>query len=344
MFETIHYEDTLNINKTKLYIDCRSPSEFNHSSIPNAINIPVLLDDEREIVGTLYKNGELEQAKIVGVTAISKRLPDIFTQIIELKTNYDELYFFCSRGGYRSSAPVTMLLGIGVKCHKISGGYKSYRKYVNEHLENLISNVKLITLYGYTGTGKTSILNELQNMGYNVLNLEKYANHRGSLLGSIGKSEPFSQKKFESLLFEDLKKSENSYAFAEGESKRIGNIILPASLYTKLRASTKILINSDMDFRINEIKTQYLVDFENDKELIEKTVKKLGKYISESRINMYMDFLKNNNFNDLIQDLCENYYDRNYKLPKENFKKTYNNNNSIEIANQIVKDFEEYFV
>lgn len=85
MFETIHYEDTLNINKTKLYIDCRSPSEFNHSSIPHAINIPVLLDDEREIVGTLYKNGELEQAKIVGVTAISKRLPDIFTQIIELK-------------------------------------------------------------------------------------------------------------------------------------------------------------------------------------------------------------------------------------------------------------------
>ncbi len=99
-----------------------------------------------------------------------------------------------------------------------------------------------------------------------------------------------------------------------------------------------------MDFRINEIKTQYLVDFENDKELIEKTVKKLEKYISESRINMYMDFLKNNNFNDLIQDLCENYYDRNYKLPKENFTKIYNNNNSIEIAKQIAKDFEEYFV
>lgn len=339
MFDTISYEETLNTNRTKIYIDCRSPYEFNHSTIPNAINIPVLLDDERQLVGKLYKSGEVELAKIEGIKAISKRLPDIFCEILKLREKYENMYFFCARGGYRSSALVNLLIGVGIKSYKLSGGYKSYRKYINDNMQDLVESVNFITLYGYTGTGKTSILNELKNMGYNVLNLEKYANHRGSLLGSIGKSEPFSQKKFESLLFDDLKKFKNSYVFVEGESRRIGNIVMSDYIYQKLRSSTKVLISSDMDFRINEIKTFYLNDFENDMDLIEKTILKLEKYISKERIEKYLDCLKKDDFEFIIEDLCVNYYDRNYKLPKEGFVKEYKNDNSIETAKKIANDF-----
>lgn len=339
MFETISYEDTLNIDRKKIYIDCRSPSEFELSTIPGAVNIPVLLDCERENVGKLYKQGDIETAKIEGITAVSKRLPQIFEKILKLRQDYENMFFFCARGGYRSSALVNLLIGIGVKSYKISGGYKSYRKYINENMPNLVENAKFITLYGYTGTGKTSILNELKNMGYCVINLEQYANHRGSLLGSIGKSAPFSQKKFESLLFEDLYKFKGKYVFVEGESRRIGNIVMSSAMYQKLRSSTKILISSDIDFRVREIKNQYLNDFENDMDLIENTLLKLEKYISKERLDNYISLLKKDKIDELISDLCINYYDKNYKLPKENFVKEYKNDNSKKIAKQIAEYF-----
>lgn len=343
MFKTISYEDTLN-KKSKIYIDCRTSYEFNESTIPNAINIPILLEEERIQIGTLYVKGKIEEAKIKGVTAVSKRLPDIFSQIIKLKKEYANLYFFCARGGYRSSAIANMLVGVGVDCYKLTGGYKGYRKYVNDNMDNLIDNVEFITLYGYTGTGKTSILNALENMGCGILNLEKYANHRGSLLGSIGKTKANSQKTFESLLFEDLSKNKGKYVFVEGESRRIGNIVMSNKLYEKLRSSKKILIKSPIEFRINEIKNQYLTDFNSDKELIKNSIMKLERYISKDRIQRYIENVTNDEYDIVIQDLCENYYDINYKLPRDIFEKEYMNTNSIDTANQIIEDYRDLFL
>lgn len=333
------YEETLNGKKSKIYIDCRTPSEYKKSTISGAINIPTLLDNERAQIGTLYVNGDVEKAKMLGVDAVSKRLPEMFKQIQELKKQYENLYFFCSRGGYRSNSIVSVLNALDERVYKLQGGYKYYRNYIINNLPRLIDSVKPITLYGFTGTGKTSILKELSSLGFKILDLEGYANHRGSLLGNIGKNEQFSQKKFDSLLFDDLKKYENSYVFVEGESSKIGKVTVPKRLLDKMNDGIKIYIDADIDFRINEIKNIYLPDFGNDNSLMKEFIKKLEKYISSERMQKYYNYIDNGNFDSLLKDLCLKYYDINYNIPKVKFEKNYMNVNSKATAKKIAEDF-----
>lgn len=342
MYETRTYEESLNSQKKKIYVDCRTPKEYEHSTIIGAVNIPILLNEEREKIGTLYVNAETEEAKKTGIAFVSKRLPDIFEKILNLKKECDELYFFCSRGGYRSTAIVSLLTGLDEKVYKLYGGYKSYRNYIVKSLPELINSVHYITLLGYTGTGKTSVLKNLRKMGYNVLDLEHFANHRGSLLGQVGKTEQNSQKKFEALLFQELEKYKDSYAFIEGESSKIGNVVLPKSLTQKMDSGTKILIDASLKFRVEEIKSVYFPDFAGDTEFMIKSIEKLQRYISSERMKSYKDMIAKGDFDRLLGDLCVKYYDLNYNIPKDGYYKTYLNDCSQDTAEKIAEDFKNF--
>lgn len=340
MYEEITYEESLQKENT-IYVDVRTPKEYSDFTIPNAINIPVLLDDERVEIGTLYKNGEIDKAKQVGINAISKRLPQVFAKFLELYNTYEDVYIFCSRGGYRSSALAGLLFSMDIKVHKIHGGYKKYRKYIIEENNKMMENLIPIVLYGNTGTGKTELLKEIKRRGYPVIDLEKNSNNRGSVLGAVGLGKPNTQKHFESLLHEELLTVKNKYVFIEGESKRIGNVFIPDILFNKIKNGIHINIVSPIENRVELLYNEYVSD--NDDEL-RAALEPLRRYMPTQKIDEYNDLFDKGDYKSVIKDLCFNYYDNNYKSKDREFKYTFNNTDIIKCVDEIINTFEKYFI
>lgn len=296
-------------NKEKIkFIDMRSPREFNENKIPGAINLPILCDEERKIVGTTYVKESVKKAKYLGINFAKDKLPAFYEKVIELTENYDHVIIYCSRGGYRSSVFFTFLRALNVDVKKLIGGYKAYRKYINENLDNLIAQKNFVILCGKTGVGKTEILKILSS-NFPVLNLEKLANHRGSIFGGIGLNNQPSQKYFESLLFEALDNEEKTF-FTEGESAKIGNIQLPKILIEKISSGKKIIIEDKIENRIARIKKDYNL---SNKDEVYKALIEIKKFISTKKENIYLEKFYEGDYDFLIRDLLLNYYDPNYK-------------------------------
>lgn len=170
MSNTITYKEVLELDNYIL-IDVRTPKEFAREPIIGAINIPVLLDDERVTVGTTYVQQSKELAKEIGINCISKRLPEIFKQVQELSKKYRRLVFYCARGGMRSGSMSALFGSLGYRVSKLEGGYKAYREYIAKNTPIANEGFKYIVLHGRTGIGKTKILNKLEELGYPVMDL-----------------------------------------------------------------------------------------------------------------------------------------------------------------------------
>ncbi|MGO1470667.1 MAG: rhodanese-like domain-containing protein, partial [Tissierella sp.] len=175
----VSYKDIQN-DKNNILIDVRSPKEFNEETIPGAINIPIFSNEERELIGTLYKKDSVEKAKKTGIDIASKKLPYIYEEVANLDKDHRQIYMFCSRGGFRSSSLAPLFHSLNMNVTKLHGGYKEYRAFIREELPKISKNLTFVVLYGNTGTGKTHILEHLREKGMNVLDLEGCANHRGS--------------------------------------------------------------------------------------------------------------------------------------------------------------------
>lgn len=321
-----------------LLVDVRSPREYQQATIPGAVNLPVLNDEERREVGTLYVSGKVEEAKRYGVNAISPRLPAMFQQYQEYLRQYDQVVVFCSRGGFRSNSIFSLLKALGMRVSRLEGGYKGYRRTVHEALPKLLSQARFVTLSGNTGSGKTAILNELQNLGANVLNLEKHANHRGSLLGSVGLGQPHSQKMFESLLYEAAQEWKAPYlVFTEGESKRIGDAILPPYLVEAMQAGTDVLIEADLSYRMQQIKQDYFAHGDADVPDILKGLDGLKRYLNEERVEGYKRHVAAGQLDPVIEDLLLKYYDPRYNLRARNIAATFRNDNPAETARALLQ-------
>ena len=305
-YEEIH--EMIKKGKKISFVDMRSPKEFSEYKIPGAINLPILDDNEREIVGKTYVKESVDKAKYLGINFAKDKLPSFYEKIIELRKSYDEVILYCSRGGYRSHVFFSFLRSLGIDVKKLIGGYKSYRKYIRENLDSLIKEKEFIVLCGKTGVGKTEILNKL-NADYPILNLEELANHRGSIFGGIGLTQQPSQKYFESLLFEALD-NDKKIIFTEGESSKIGNIQLPKTLIEKISSGRKIIIEDEIDSRIKRIKRDYNL---SDRDEIYKSLIEIKKFISPEKEKLYLEKFQEGDYDFLIRDLLINYYDPHYK-------------------------------
>ncbi len=329
------YEDIINSEDDVVFIDLRTSGEHELETIPGSYNIPIFTNEERAIIGTLYKQIGPKEATKKGIEFISRHLPMIFEKIEEINSQRKEMVFFCARGGMRSGSIVGLLTGLKFNCVKLDFGYKGYREYINKNLPKELEKVNFITLYGKTGTGKTNILKEIKSHGFDVLDLEACANHRGSLLGQVGLSKIQSQKHFESLVYETLINRKSDTIFTEGESRRIGKIIMHDSLYNKLLSSKKIFIDAPIEHRITIIKHDYINDSFNKQDILD-SLEKLRRYINNEKINELVELTHQEKYEEIIEFLMINYYDKNYRCNDHIFSHNFINLDNKKCAQEII--------
>lgn len=302
-------EELLELKKKgkRVLVDVRSPKEYHEASIPGAINIPVFTDEERAEVGTLYKQVSPEAAKKRGLEIFADKLPRFIETFEKLEK---PPAVFCWRGGMRSKTAVTVLELMGIKAGRLQGGIRSYRQWLVKEMEHYHLDPDLLVLNGYTGTGKTWLLQQLKKEGFPTLDLEQMAGHRGSIFGQIG-LKPNNQKKFDSLLLEELERYKNKhYIIIEGESKRIGRVMLPEFFYKKKETGKQFFIHLPIPERVKIIMSDYNPD-EDPQQFID-AYQFIRKNIHTPIANQIQQLLVNNEFPEAVALLLEYYYDSRY--------------------------------
>ncbi|HSV59048.1 MAG TPA: tRNA 2-selenouridine(34) synthase MnmH, partial [Variovorax sp.] len=216
-------------------IDARSPAEFALDHIPGAINCPALDDEERRIVGTLYKQqGAFEARRVGGAMVAANLARHLRERFADQPANWKPLVY-CWRGGLRSGSMVSWLRLVGWDAQQLAGGYKSFRQHVIVQLDAMCPRLDLRVVCGATGSAKTRVLQAMAEQGAQVLDLEDLARHKGSLLGGLPGIEQPSQKGFETQIATVLGRLELSKpVYLEGESPRIGRLSLPLALVARM--------------------------------------------------------------------------------------------------------------
>ncbi len=238
-------------------IDVRSPAEYAEDHLPGAINLPVLDNEERARVGTIYKQQSPFLARKLGAALVFRNAAGHVEQSLSHHDGAWRPLVYCWRGGQRSGSFTWMLQQIGWRAEVIVGGYRTYRRLVNRYLYDDPLPHRLVALDGFTGTAKTEILARLPAHDVQVLDLEALANHRGSLLGSRPGGQP-SQKAFESRLAGALCELDPTRpVLVEAESSKIGERILPPSLWSALCAAPRIEIEAPIAARAAYLTAAY---------------------------------------------------------------------------------------
>ncbi|MCD2511790.1 tRNA 2-selenouridine(34) synthase MnmH [Comamonas endophytica] len=239
-------------------VDARSPAEFALDHIPGAINCPVLDDEERATIGTLYKQVSPFEARRLGAAMVSANLARHMRETFADKPANWKPLVYCWRGGLRSGSMVTWLRLVGWDAQQLAGGYKYFRQHVMAQLETLVPQLQLRVLCGATGSAKTRVLHALAAQGEQVLDLEGHARHKGSLLGHLPGIEQPSQKAFETQLADQLERLDPKRpVYIEGESPRIGRIALPLALVERMRDAPCIEIEASPEARLAYLLRDY---------------------------------------------------------------------------------------
>lgn len=342
MFKVIEYDEVLEKLDDYVLIDVRTPKEFNESTIPGAINIPLFTDEERCEIGTVYTHESIEKAKKMGIEAVAKKLPQIYEKITALYKNHRNLVFFCARGGMRSASITALMNSLSIGSYRIRGGYKGYREFINRELKKQHENLKYIVIHGKTGCGKTEILKNLNDRGYDIVDLEGAANHRGSLLGSVGLGSCRSQKMFESLVYNDLNERKTKYVFIEGESKRIGNVLIPNYIFDSMKDGYHIYVEDNIDNRGKFLVEEYTKS-ENAKEEILLALERMEKYMGNKKKQKYVELVNDEKYYEVCKELMVDYYDPMYvnSMKKHEFDEKIYINGIDDGVNKLIKWHED---
>jgi tRNA 2-selenouridine synthase len=293
------------LDEKLLLIDARSEKEFAHGHIPGAVNIPLLNDDHRRQVGITYKSNGKDAAVLKGFDLVGEKFSDFIRKAKKLTTE-KHVMVYCWRGGMRSGI-MSWVLGMGgMKCFLLKGGYKSYRKYVLEVLEQPRN---VIVIGGKTGSGKTEVLDELKKKGEQVICLETLASHRGSAFGALGLPPQPRNEMFQNMLAEKwIGVDNNKNLFLENESMTIGPIVLPPKIFETIRNSPVIELKMNLQQRIKRIIAEY-GDFPV--EALAENTGKLAKRLGGLRTHEAIEALMNGNKEKWVE-IVLHYYDNTY--------------------------------
>ncbi len=314
-------------------IDVRSPGEFVHAHVPGALSLPLFSNEERAAVGTAYKQQSREAAIKIGLDFFGPKMKSmveavetICNQHRTLATasntedddqNIKTILVYCWRGGMRSGAVSWLLDLYGFKVFTLVGGYKKFRNHV---LDTFSLPVQFKILGGYTGSGKTELLKDLQSKGEPVIDLEGIAGHKGSAFGNIGLPNQPSQEMFENILAAKLINEKNKseatdrHIWLEDESQRIGHVNIPNELWNTMRQSPVFFIDIPFEKRLKHIVEEYgKLDTQK---LIDATIR-IKEKLGGLQAKQVIDFLQTNNYEEGFRILLK-YYDKYYSKSLHN--------------------------
>lgn len=295
-----------------LIIDARSPREFEEDHIPGAVNLPVVNNEEYAEVGTLHRTDPMG-AYLIGVRYSLNNIARYLDEHISKYGRKSRILVYCFRGGKRSRLWFDALDTIGYRVEKLKGGWKGYRRWVNEQLQTVPDNFRYIVLSGPTGCGKTRLLSALGDAGAQVLDLEGVAIHRGSVIGAVpGKSQP-SQKMFDSLLLRQLSGYDPAKPiWVEAESKKIGNVQLPEALLSTMRKGLTIFIEASMPQRVLLWREDYR-HFEEDPVALLERLAYLRPLVGGQEFAEWETLAQGRQVVELFERLMRNHYDPAYR-------------------------------
>ncbi|MGV7206474.1 tRNA 2-selenouridine(34) synthase MnmH [Oxalobacteraceae bacterium A2-2] len=302
-------------------IDVRSPAEYALDHLPGAINLPVLDDAQRVRVGTLYKQVNSFEAKKIGAALIAQNVGRYIETLWLDKPREWRPLVYCWRGGNRSGAMALIMARIGWPVAQLEGGYKAFRGHVNEALEQP-PGLDLRVVCGPTGSGKSRLLETLHAKGAQVLDLEQLAAHRGSVLGELPTQKQPSQKAFETAVWDALRRFDPARpVFVESESKKVGQLRVPAALMDAMRASPCIALTLSRADRVRLLMEDY-AHFLRDPEALNDQLAHLVQLHGRERIKRWQDLSSGGQMETLVEELLAEHYDpaygrsidRNFKL------------------------------
>jgi tRNA 2-selenouridine synthase len=294
-------------------IDVRSPAEYAEDHVPGAISAPVLSNEERARVGTMYTQVSPFEAKKTGAALIAHNIAhQLETQFKDKPKTWRPLVY-CWRGGQRSGAMAIILAQVGWQVGRLEGGYKNYRRHVVTELNELPARLSFRVVCGATGSGKSRLLGVLRQQGVQVLDLEQLAQHRGSLLGNLPEEPQPSQKLFDSRLWDALRRLDpRRPVFVEAESKKIGAITLPDAVVGKIRGGSCILIEAPLQARIALLMEDY-AHFLRDPDLLAQRLTPLVALHGHKVVEHWKALAAQGKWKALVEALLTEHYDPAYR-------------------------------
>ena len=293
-------------------IDVRSPSEFAADHIPGAINYPVLNDEERARVGTIYKQVSPFDAKKIGAALISHNIARHLQQHFNHRPREWHPLVYCWRGGKRSGALTHVLSQIGWRAQQLEGGYKTYRHAVLDTLVILPQQFHWRVVCGLTGSGKSRLLQALHKAGAQVLDLEQLTSHRGSVLGNMPGAPQPSQKYFDSLMFAELKQFDPAKpVYVEAESKKIGDLRVPQAMIDAMWQSDCVRLEVELASRVHLLMEEYAHFLADTHTLYLKLDCLIGLH-SKEIVGHWKTLADQKQWGQLVEDLLVKHYDPAY--------------------------------
>ncbi|XVJ70309.1 MAG: tRNA 2-selenouridine(34) synthase MnmH [Rhizobacter sp.] len=308
------------IDRFDAVVDARSEGEFALDHLPRALNWPSLTNEERIVVGTEYKQISPFVAQKRGAALVARNIArHIEREVMDKPKDWSPL-IYCWRGGKRSGSLALVLGQIGFRVHMLEGGYRAFRSEVVKALESAGSQLRFQVLCGTTGSGKSRLLQALKSAGAQVLDLEDIAQHRGSVLGLVPGTLQPTQKRFETLLWNELRQFDvNRPVFVESESRTVGQLRVPERLIQTMRAAPCIAVDMELEERVNFLMRDY-AHFVNDAEFFCKRLDALRDARGHQVVNDWHQRALAGQMNGVVRDLLQTHYDPIYlKSMQRNF-------------------------
>lgn len=305
--------DAAGLGRFDEIIDVRTPAEFALDHLPGAVNLPVLSNNERAVVGTIYVQESRLKARRVGAALVARNIATHLEGPLKDKPGSYAPLVYCWRGGQRSLAMATVLEQVGWRPTCLAGGYKTWRRCVMSRLYDGPPFDNILLLDGLTGTAKTEILGRLPALGVQTIDLEGLANHRGSLFGARpGLPQP-SQKMFESRLYRELESLDPTRPIVvEAESSKVGEIVLPPALWRAMSAAPRIEVSAPREARVRYLLSAY-VDVTNDPIALKEALAALPGRHGRKRVAAWLEMADAGHLAELAAELAELHYDPAYQ-------------------------------
>lgn len=313
-------------------IDARTEAEYDEDHLPAAVNWPTLNNEERIVVGTLYKQVNQFEAKKRGAAMAARNIAAHIERAVMDKPKDWKPLAYCWRGGKRSGSLSLILDQIGFRVTLVEGGYKAFRAAVVADIPRLVEPLQLRVVCGTTGSGKTRLLQALKTAGAQVLDLEGLARHRSSVLGAIpGVPQP-TQKRFDTLVWETLRTFDPARpVFVESESKKVGNVSVPTVLVEHLRASPCLNLTLPIHERVALLLEDYAYFVDNQDHFCER-LDVLAEFRGKAVVQGWKEKVRANDLGPVVQELLTLHYDPVYLQSMERNFRQYGQAQTLEPA------------